>query len=74
MIEQQWGQLLKTKKVFPLQAVLRFELPATPGSAAPPPGQERMRFEVTSITQEKITDVALFQPPPDYQEIQPLPF
>ena len=74
MIEEQWGQLLKAKKLFPLLAVLRFELTAAPGSAPPPPGPERMRFEVTAITPEKITDNTLFQPPPDYQEIQPLPF
>jgi hypothetical protein len=74
MIEEQWGQLLKARKMFPLLAVLRFEVPAPPGSGTAPPSPERIRFEVTAITQEKITDGALFQPPPDYLEIQPLSF
>lgn len=39
-----------------------------------PPGPERVRFEVKSITPEKVTDDSLFQPPSDYNEIQPLPF
>jgi len=35
-----------------------------------------LRFEVKSITPEKIEDRdgALFRPPADYREIQPLPF
>ena len=36
-----------------------------------------MRFEVKSVTPEKIKkedEEKLFRPPPDYQEIQPLPF
>ncbi|HEV2329941.1 MAG TPA: DUF4412 domain-containing protein [Verrucomicrobiae bacterium] len=75
MIEQQWGGLLKAKKLFPLLAVLRLEPPPGPTGVAPaPPGPERLRFEVQSITPEKINDETLFQPPPDYQEIQPLPF
>ena len=40
-------------------------------------GPERMRFEVKSVTPEKIKkedEEKLFRPPPDYQEIQPLPF
>lgn len=74
MLEEQWGGLLKSKKLFPLLAVLRFERLA-PGSDEPSaPGPERLRFEVTAITPEKITYDTLFQPPPDYQEIQPLPF
>ena len=66
MIEEQWGGLFKAKKLFPLLAVLRFES-----------GAERYRFEVQAITPEKIKaddEAKLFQPPPDYQEIQPLPF
>ena len=66
MIEEQWGDLLEGKKLFPLRATLKFDN-----------GAERYRFEVQSITPEKITpdDAAkLFRPPPDYQEIQPLPF
>jgi hypothetical protein len=39
-------------------------------------GAERFRFEVQSVTPDKITDPdgKLFQPPTDYHEIQPLPF
>lgn len=73
MIEEQWGGLLRAKKLFPLLAVLRLQTPSTPGHAAPP-GPERMRFEVKAITPDKITDDTLFQPPPNYHEIQPLPF
>jgi len=75
MIEEQWGGMLKAEKLFPLLAVLRFETPTVPSGAKPTvPGPERMRFEVKSITPEKIRDEALFEPPSDYQEIQPLPF
>ena len=65
MIEMRWGDLVKAKKVFPLLAVLRFEN-----------GPERLRFEVKAIESGKIEDKdgALFQPPADYFEIQPLPF
>jgi Domain of unknown function (DUF4412) len=66
MVEEQWGDLLKTKKLFPLLAVLKFEN-----------GQERFRFEVKTITPGKIEkedEAKLFEPPPDYHEIQPLPF
>ena len=65
MIEQQWGDLLKAKKLFPLLATLKFDN-----------GAERFRFEVRSITPEKLTagDEQLFQPPTNYVEIQPLPF
>jgi hypothetical protein len=65
MIEEQWPELLKAKKLFPLLAVLKFEH-----------GPERYRFEVKVITPEKIEDRdgKLFQPPPDYHEIEPLPF
>ena len=65
MIEEQWPELLKAKKLFPLLASLKFEN-----------GAERLRFEVKSVTPEKIEDHdgTLFQPPADYQEIQPLPF
>lgn len=74
-MREQWGDLLRAKKLFPLLAILRFEMPASPGNGTqPPPGPERMRFEVRAITPEEITDETLFQPPPDYQEIQPLPF
>src|SRR5665213_1272509 len=65
-IEEQWGGLLAEKGLFPLLAVLKFDN-----------GAERYRFAVTAITPERIKpdDAAkLFQPPPDYQELQPLPF
>jgi hypothetical protein len=65
MIEEQWGELLKAKKLFPLLAVLKFEN-----------GEERLRFEVKSVTPQKPEeqDSALFQPPAEYREVQPLPF
>lgn len=65
MLEDQWAEILQAKKLFPLLAVLKLEN-----------GAERLRFEVTAITPEKIedNDDALFQPPPDYLETQPLPF
>jgi hypothetical protein len=65
-IEEQWGGLLTAKKLFPLLATLKHDN-----------GAERYRFEVTAITPEKITpDDAekLFQPPPDYREMRPLPY
>lgn len=65
MLEEQWGELLKAKKLFPLLAVLKFE-----------DGPERLRFEVKTIKAEKLEDRegTLFQPPPDYHELRPLPF
>jgi hypothetical protein len=65
MIEEQWGELLKAKKLFPLLAVLKFEN-----------GAEQYRFEIKTIRSEKMSDgdANLFLPPSDYQEIQPLPF
>ena len=75
MIEDQWGQLVKAKKLFPLLAVLRFERPSpSPNGAPPAAAPERLRFEVKSITPEKIEDITLFQPPPDYHELAPMPF
>ena len=65
MIDEQWPELLKARKLFPLRASLRLEN-----------GPERLSFAVKSITAEKIEDRdgTLFQPPPDYHEIEPLPF
>ena len=65
MIEEKWGELLKTKKLFPLLVVLKFEN-----------GPERLRFAIISVKPQKIEDPngALFQVPADYQEIEPLPF
>jgi hypothetical protein len=63
MLEEQWPELLKAKKLFPLRASLRFDN-----------GTERFHFEVKSITPEKLADKdgKLFQPPEGYTEIQPL--
>jgi hypothetical protein len=65
MLEEQWPEMVKAKKLFPLLATLKFEN-----------GLERYRFEVKALKAEKIADPdgKLFQPPPDYQEIEPLPF
>jgi len=65
MLEEQWPELLKARKLFPLLASLKFEN-----------GPERLRFEVTTITPEKIADPdgQLFQPPADYHQLDPLPF
>lgn len=65
MIEEQWSELVRARKLFPLFVSLKFEN-----------GPERLRFEVKTITPEKIADPdgALFQPPADYHELDPLPF
>lgn len=65
LIEESWAGLLTAKKLFPLRASLRFEN-----------GAERFRFEVLSVTPQKLKpeDAALFLPPEGYFEIRPLPF
>lgn len=65
MLEEQWGKLVADKKLFPLLAILKFE-----------PGSERLRYEVKSITPQKPEDQSpnLFQPPPGYHQLEPLPF
>ena len=65
LIEEHWAGLLTAKKLFPLRASLRFEN-----------GAERFRFEVLSVTPQKLKneDAALFLPPEGYFEIRPLPF
>ena len=65
MNEQQWPELVKAKKLFPLMTTLKFDN-----------GAERFRFEVKSVMPQKLTqdDMKLFQPPDGYFEIQPLPF
>ncbi len=73
MIEEQWGELVKAKKLFPLLAVLKLE-PRLPEGTAPLSQPERLRFEVKAVTPQKITNENLFQPPPDYHEIESLPF
>jgi len=64
-IEEQWPELLNARNLFPLLAILKFEK-----------GPERFRFEVKAITPGKPAeaDAKLFQPPPSYREIEPLPF
>jgi hypothetical protein len=64
-IEEQWPGMLTSRKLFPLLVSLRYDN-----------GAERFRFEVQSITPQKLTDedAKLFQPPAGYFEIQPLPF
>jgi hypothetical protein len=64
-IEEQWSGMLTSRKLFPLLASLRYDN-----------GAERFRFEVQSVTPQKLTDqdAKLFQPPEGWFEIQPLPF
>lgn len=64
-IEEQWPAMLTSRKLFPLLATLRYDN-----------GAERFRFEVQSVTPQKLTDdeAKLFQPPDGWFEIQPLPF
>jgi hypothetical protein len=65
LIDEEWAESLKQRKLFPLFASLKFDN-----------GLERFRFEVKSITPEKIRDPdgALFQPPAPYHEVEPAPF
>ena len=63
MIQEQWGELLKARKLFPLLAILRSDK-----------GPDRYRFEVKAIRPEHITDDGgkLFQPPTNYVEVPAL--
>jgi len=65
MVAEQWGDLLKARKLFPLLATLKTVN-----------GPERLHYQVKTITPEKITDPdgQLFQPPADYHQLDPLPF
>jgi hypothetical protein len=65
MLEEQWGGLLQARKLFPLAAVLKFDN-----------GAERLRFAVSLVQPQKLTDAdgKLFLPPDGYNEIPPLPF
>jgi len=65
IIEEQWGDLVKAKKLFPLLATLKFDN-----------GTERFRFEVTAVKPEKLTEkeAKTFLPPEGYFEMEPLPF
>jgi len=64
-LDDQWPALLTSRKLFPLRVSLRHDH-----------GAERFRFDVQSVTPQKLTadDAKLFQPPTGYFEIQPLPF
>lgn len=64
-IEDQWPDLLRSRGLFPLRAMLRVDN-----------GPERLRFEVQSIKAERMegTHETLFQPPADYHEQEPPPF
>jgi hypothetical protein len=64
-IEEQWPGMLTSRKLFPLLATLRYNK-----------GAERFRFEVQSVTPQKLTDeeAKLFEPPAGYFEVEPLPF
>ena len=64
-IEEQWPGMITSRKLFPLLASLRYDN-----------GAERFRFEVQSVTPQKLTakEAKLFQPPEGWFEIQPLPF
>ena len=64
-LEEQWPELLKARKLFPLLATLKFAN-----------GTERLRFEIKTITPGKIADPdgQIFQAPADYHELDPMPF
>jgi hypothetical protein len=63
--EEEWPALMTSRRLFPLVAILRVDN-----------GPLRFRFEVVSVTPEKISDPdgKIFQPPADYVERRPLPF
>ena len=63
MLEEQWPELLQSRKLFPLRATMRLD-----------GGAETFRFEVKSVTPEKIADEKQFVPPAEYHELRPLPF
>jgi hypothetical protein len=64
-LEERWGYLMKANNLFPLFATLKLDN-----------GSERFHFEVTSIASHDLSndETNRFQPPPEYAEIQPLPF
>jgi hypothetical protein len=64
-MDEQWAELLAAQKLFPLLVTVKFEN-----------GAERYRFQVTAVDPQRFTDddAPLFEPPPDYHEIDPLPF
>jgi hypothetical protein len=64
-VMEQWSAPLVGRSLFPLLAI-----------SSSDSGFEILRFEVTAITPDPITEVEgeLFQPPPDYHELQPRQF
>jgi hypothetical protein len=60
MIEEQWAELLRARKLFPMRVSL----------------DGRVLFAVSAVTPEPLKgdEPALFQPPADYHQLQPLPF
>jgi hypothetical protein len=65
-LQEQWPGLMAERKLFPMIVSRRF------GS-----GPERLlTFEVTSVRTNKVVepDEKLFEPPPGYREVRPLPF
>jgi hypothetical protein len=63
MLEEQWPEMLQSRKLFPLRVTLCFDN-----------GNETFRFEVKSVTPEKIADEKQLAPPTGYHELRPLPF
>lgn len=65
MLEEQWSGLVAAQKLFPVQAVLRFEN-----------GREGLRYQVKSVRPQPPAALAggLFLPPEDYLRLEPLPF
>lgn len=65
MLEEQWPEMLKARKLFPLRVTQSYDK-----------GPERYRFEVKSVKPEKIADEGgkLSKPPADYLETPALPF
>jgi len=64
-LEERWGDLVKAHNLFPLLATLKFDN-----------GIERLRFEVTSVAPQALSndETNCFETPPEYVEIQPLPY
>jgi hypothetical protein len=60
MLEEEWGELLRNKSLFPLEATLRMESG----------GRERFTFKVDKI-EKKIVEDAVFAVPEHYFETQP---
>ena len=58
------------------EGVLDFDVSATGNTLRFENGTERFRFEVTSVTPQKLSkdEMKLFVPPDGYFEIRPLPF